>query len=106
MSWCEAIIPLAVEVFSLQCQGGKFFIGHFNFGGIDVRVEHGFHNKPFRRCRAGDQIHNRLPIDEWLTSPVLSDKAEQAMLRVIKVIEGQLIGIIDGQSGARGFAGA
>ena len=27
-------------------------------------------------------------------------------LRVIKVIDGQLIGIIDGQSGARGFAGA
>ena len=28
------------------------------------------------------------------------------LVRVIKVIDGQLIGIIDGQSGARGFAGA
>ena len=28
------------------------------------------------------------------------------LVRVIKVIDGQLIGIIDGQSGVRGFAGA
>jgi hypothetical protein len=72
-----------MKLFSLQSQVGELLIRHFFFGRIDVGVEHRLHNQPCRHCRAGDQIHNCLPIDEWLASPVLSDKAEQALFELV-----------------------
>ena len=65
-----------------------------------------------KRIRVGSEWHriDLLLFHRRLNCQVVIDlklgEFTHADMRVIKVIDGQLIGIIDGQSGVRGFAGA
>jgi hypothetical protein len=51
-------------------------VGHFDSGLILVRVQHCLDFESGPRLGTADQMDDRLLVDEWLSSPIQTDKRE------------------------------
>ena len=77
------VVPLGVEVVSLDLHGGELLVGDFDLGGVGVLVKAGVDLQAGAGGGRGDQVDHDLAADEGLCAPVDRDVAEQAVLDLV-----------------------
>ena len=61
----------------------ELLVGHFDSGLIFVRIQDRLDFEFGARLGTADQIDDRLIVDQWLSSPIQTDKREQSMFDLV-----------------------
>src|ERR1022692_3112794 len=77
------VIPLRVKLVTLHVERLELGVGDADFGRVGSFVEAGGGLQAGAVFRSGDEVHDRLQLDERLAAPVHRDEAEQAVLDLI-----------------------
>src|ERR1017187_3331041 len=68
--WFDQVIPLAVELVSLQIDLLHLLVGHFAPDRIFSSIQSARNLQALRRRRRSNQVDDRLIVPQWLTAPI------------------------------------
>ena len=77
------IVPRWMNFVASEVDLFVLLVGHFDAGLIFVRVQDCLDFEPAARLGAADQIDNRLIVEQWLSSPIQTDKREESMVDLV-----------------------
>ena len=75
----NCIVPRWMNFVSSELDLFELLVGHFDSGLIFVRIQDRLDFESGARLGTADQIDDRLIVDQWLSSPMQTDKREQSM---------------------------
>src|SRR5271168_2206146 len=78
--WRDSVVPLAMELGTLDVDGGHLGIRYDNPAGVLAGVEFAAHSEAGLSGGGRDQLDNHPIADEWLGAPVLADEGEEPVL--------------------------
>src|SRR3990170_1908080 len=82
-SWCDAVVPVAVEGRWFQPYGREFSIGDLDPGGIGVGIQLGTNTETGAGGRVTDQLDHDLMAHKRPSPPVLGDMTEHPVLDLV-----------------------
>ena len=75
-----------MEVVPDEGYGFLLFVGEFDFGGVEVRIEFALHGQAFGGCSIGDQVDDGLICFEWPSAPVMGDPGEESVFYFVPLL--------------------
>ena len=72
----DRVVPRWMDFVATELDLFKLLVGHLDSGLIVICVQHCFDFEPGARLRTTDEVDDRLIVDQWLSSPVQTDKRE------------------------------
>src|SRR6266446_6659485 len=75
----DGIVPLAVKSCRDDLDARKLFVAHHDSGFVVAGVQGRLHHQPCFRGRMGDEIDDYLVTGQWSATPVLGNKAKEAV---------------------------
>lgn len=81
--WSNGIVPVAVEIITLQVDFRPLFVGDLAADGIPPAIQSAGDFQTCRRGRFRDQVHHGGIVGQRLPSPVRADEREEPMLNLV-----------------------
>src|ERR1035438_10028713 len=81
--WQNGVVPLAVKNVGLELYPIQLFVGHFNSLRVRVFVQLGTNDQSLGGACMSNQFYDRLQARQRLTTPVLRDEREHAVLDLV-----------------------
>src|ERR1019366_6900773 len=102
-AWRDRIIPLAMEWIVLDVDCAHLRVRDFDSLGIAILVEAALHIETDNGLGGSNKLDDDLVADQRLTSPILGDKGEEAVLYAVPFAgSGRMV---DNRYGQTGFIG-
>src|SRR5260370_37187803 len=80
IAWRDGVVPLGVELGTVEGDGGHVCVRYDNGAGVLAGVEFTAHREAGFGGSGRDQLDDHAIADEWLGAPVLADEGEEAVL--------------------------